>query len=200
MKHFIICVFAALALLGCGGSDLPTAHIAPVRVEMRGDSITAAAMEESAPGTPLIAKYLPAASEPVNLGLGGQRAWDSVVGRYGSLPSVWRADTVYTFSWGANECLQGLEVEWFKAQLNHILWVSAGYKRVIEAPWRMQNNTSDCNARIDLFRKAAVDIAAQYNVPVVIEDAQDNIGEGVHLTQDHMNRRAKLLADAVLKL
>ena len=169
-------------LVGCGaGAPSPDK---PVRVEQRGDSITHQAGQ-------MLADYLPTGSEVINMGVDGSMARD--IGT-----PAFRADTVHTFSYGVNECIGAVSPESYRATLNHILTAGRGYLIVLEAPWRVVDPR--CNPAIDLYRAVVVELGKLYGVPVVIEDDQTHIGEGIHLTESHMRVRAQLLAAAILKL
>jgi hypothetical protein len=169
-------------LTGCGGGA--ASPIPPVRVEQRGDSITHQAGQ-------MLADYLPTDSVVINMGVDGAMARD--IGT-----PAFRADTVHTFSYGVNECIGAVSPESYRETLNHLLAAGQGYKIVLEAPWRVVDPR--CNPTIDQYRAVVVELGVRYGVPVVIEDDQTHIGEGLHLPESHMRTRAQLLAAAILKL
>lgn len=150
------------------------------KVEMFGDSITHQAGQT-------IEQFLPCYTV-INHGSDGTMA------RQMALP-VWDKETVYTVSYGVNECLNNVSPNDYRLALNHILNAANGQRIVIEAPWRVVDPR--CNPMIEEYRAVAVQLGALYNVPVAIEDNQDHIGEGIHLPQTHMQARAELLATLI---
>jgi hypothetical protein len=192
-------------LAGCdSGVGVPVVPVVvvrrPVRVEQRGDSITHQSGD-------YLWQALPAGSFVVNYGLDGQQASDAVAGIYGTLPTTLDKDTFYTFSWGANECLQGSGPEVFKSNLQHIITQMRGYRTILEAPWSLTNQSSACSDHIQEYRQVIVDLVRTYqgipgyNIGMpVLDTNQDNIGEGIHLGADHSKLRMKLMADAIYKL
>lgn len=189
MKNTLASLFIALAaiiLIACGGgvpsvtsSDAATR----CRVEMRGDSITHQAGH-------VIEQVLPGC-EVVNLGVDASILADVV-----QPVMVFDKDTIYTYSYGTNECMGGrMSVADYKATLNHVAVQGKGYKLVFEAPWRVQH--ADCRNAMYAYRQAVVDVGRLHGVPVVIENDLSHSGDEVHLTFEHMRARAGLLAAAV---
>lgn len=181
-------LFLALCLLftACGDGLQPviTRNAATCRtVYMYGDSITNQAGQT-------IEQFIPCYTI-VNHGSDGTMARDMVM-------PAWSKEAVYTISYGANECLGAVSPDDYRLSLNHILNAGRGYKIVLEAPWRVVDPR--CNPMIEQYRTVVVELGKQYSVPVVIENTQEHIGEGIHLTQAHMRERAKLLAAQILKL
>lgn len=189
-SHFNLALLAAcfmFALAGCGSGSQN-----PVRVEQRGDSITMEAKQ-------ILADYLPAGSEVINLALDGQKASDSISGWYGSMP-VFRTDTVYTFSWGVNEALNSYSDLDYSQSMEYVFKACQGFKCVIEAPWLMTSPRADSPNTVIRYREILRKHGIKYNVPVVFEDNQEHVGDGIHFREPHMRLRAQLLADAILKL
>lgn len=151
-------------------------------VHMYGDSITHQAGLT-------IAEFLPCWSIENN-GVDGTAIWDM------PMPDL-NKNHVYTISYGTNECLSEVNVEIYKSTLNHVLVGLSGYKVVVEAPWRV---THPSCRNIEDYRQAAVFLGNKYNIPVVLEQDQTHIGDGIHLPYAHTRERARLLAEAVLKL
>jgi hypothetical protein len=174
----------ALLLTGCGGGTDTIEDVQTCRkIEMFGDSITLQAKHT-------IAEFLPCYTI-VNHGRGG-----SMAGQI-ALPS-WDKETVYTVSYGANECLQHVSIAQYRASIVRILEAGRGYRIVLEAPWRLTN--PKCSPQVENFRQVVVELGALYNVPVAELDMnQDHDGGGIHLRQPHAILRAQLLAAAVLK-
>lgn len=155
-----------------------------MRIEQRGDSITYFAQQ-------MLKEYLPADATVINLGVGGQRAREITI-------PTFRTDTIYTFSFGTNECLSAVPVAEFRQTIANILELGKGYKIALEAPWLVTHPS--CAPVVNQYRAAIVSLGQQYGVPVSIENTTDHDGGGVHLTQAHMQLRARLLADAILRL
>lgn len=182
----MLCAFVwVLFLAGCGSGASAPIPDKPVRVEQRGDSITHQAGQ-------MLADYLPVGSTVINLGVDGAMARDITV-------PAFQSGTVYTFSYGTNECLGGVSPDDYRATLNHILNAGRGYSVVLEAPWRVVDPR--CNPTIEQYRQVVVDLGKQYSVPVVIEDDQTfNAIDGIHIPESHMRSRAQLLAEAIKAL
>ena len=183
--HTLI-ISLSIILAGCGSSNTPEviANSKPVRVEQRGDSITNQAGQ-------ILADYLPAGSDVINLGV------DATIAQETNIP-VFQLGTIYTFSYGANECMRNISPESYRLSLNDILHRGRGFALVLEAPWRIL--ASQCNPNIELYRDVVVNLGKQYNVPVVIENDQSHIGDELHIPEAHTRARAQLLAAAILKL
>lgn len=177
---------------GCGSSEAPVVP-APTKkrkLVMYGDSITNQAGQ-------IIEQFLPG-WEVVNLGVDASILADVI-----KPMMVFDPDTVYSFSYGANECLgQRISVEDYWSSWNHVAsQAKAGgrnIKVVFEAPWLLLDPR--CNPYIEAYRAEVLRVGKAYGIPVVIENNQDHIGEGIHLTQAHMTARAALLAAEVLKI
>lgn len=153
-------------------------------VEMYGDSITNQAGQT-------IEEFLPCYTV-TNHGSDGTMAYQMPM-------PAWDKETVYTISYGTNECLGSVSPESYRLSLNHILNAGRGQRIVLEAPWRVVDPR--CNWQIEAYRQIVVDLGKLYGVPVTALDPnQDHIGEGIHLTQPHMRERARLLAAEILKL
>jgi hypothetical protein len=192
-SKFLIVISLALIIFGCGSGAPNAAPVQePVVVYQYGDSITRQA------GTTLL-DYLPVGSTVVNMGLDGQKASDATNGRYGSMP-IFEKDKIYTFSWGVNEALNGFSDLDYELPMNYVFNACKGYKCVIEAPWLMLNPQNNAPDAVIRYRAILKRLGAQYNIPVVFEDSQEHIGEGIHLTEAHMRIRAGLLAAEILKL
>lgn len=177
----------ALLLVGCGGNTTPDLSSGVAcRIEMRGDSITHQAGQ-------MIEQFLPGC-EVNNFGVDASILADVV-----QPVMTFDRDTVYTFSYGVNECLGGrMSVADYKATLNHVATQGKGYKLVFEAPWRVTHEA--CRSEMQAYRQAVVDVGLLHGVPVVVENEQGHNGDEVHLTYAHMLARAKLLATAILKI
>lgn len=199
----VLATLLTLALTACGGSD-NTALEAPktaVRVEMRGDSITRQTYQ-------YLEQDLAPGSTVANLGLDGARAYDVLTGRYGSMPGNADKDTVYSFSFGANECLGGDGPAFLAENLEKIVVQMKGYKTVIEAPWHLlYGGPQNCTLHIDNYRLEVENIYKKYRAAVgyrvsmpVIDMHTDTIGDGIHLGEEHSRYRTKLLAEAIYKL
>jgi hypothetical protein len=204
MKHFSIILSLALSLLtACGGDtppEPPKIRTAIV-VEMRGDSITRQTHQ-------YLEQDLAVGSTVINMGLDGARAYDVWSGRYGSMPSSPSHDVTYTFSFGANECLGGYGPAFLEENMERIILQMKGYKTVIEAPWYLlYGGAHNCTLNIDNYRLAVEGLYKKYggqagfkvSMPV-IDMRTDNIGEGIHLGEEHSRYRTSLLADAIYKL
>jgi hypothetical protein len=165
--------------------DAPSSGTASCRkVEMYGDSITHQAGQT-------IEEFLPCYTV-TNHGSDGTMAYQMPI-------PPWDKETVYTVSYGTNECLNSVSIESYRLSLNHILNAGRGQRIVLEAPWLVVDPR--CNPNIDQYRAVVVDLGKLYGVPVAVLNVnQDHIGEGIHLTQAHMRERARLLAAEVLKL
>lgn len=171
-------LFFTIFLFGCGDSTAISSDVEVCRtVKMYGDSITLQAKQT-------IAEFLPCYTIE-NHGVGGAKASQMP-------PPQWDSETVYTISYGANECLNKVPVESYRLTLNHILNEAKGHKVVLEAPWRLTNPR--CAGRIDQYRNVVVELGAQYGVPVAIENDQTHDGGGIHLPTSHTRARAELLA------
>lgn len=205
MKYFYA-IFLAILVSACGSgsNDLPTAQVSPVyltyEVEQRGDSIKNQAGQT-------LEKYLPKGSKVTNFGLDGQRAWDMVVGRYGSLPVNMQPSVYYSFDFGANECLQNTGTQFFKDNIEHTIFYMKGFRTIIIAPWKITNPSGGCDVQVESYRQVVVDLIAKYkkepgyNVTMPALDInQDNIGEGIHLGQGHTDLRAELESRAIYSL
>jgi hypothetical protein len=192
-SKYLIIVSLALIVFGCGsGSPTPPVVQPSLIVYQYGDSITRQA------GTILL-DYLPAGSTANNMGLDGQKASDATNGRYGSMP-VLEQGKVYTFSWGVNEALNGFTDSEYELPMNHVFNACKGFKCVIEAPWLMVNPQNNAPEAVVRYRAILKRLGVQYNIPVIFEDSQEHIGDGIHPNEAHARIRAKLLADAILKL
>lgn len=178
IKMFLTLAILSLTLTACGDSTATDIENPICRkVEMYGDSITYQARQT-------IEEFLPCYTV-VNRGVAGAMA------RAMPIPQ-WDSETVYTISYGANECLNKVPVESYRLTLNHILNEAKGHKVVLEAPWRLTNPR--CAGRIDQYRNVVVELGAQYGVPVAIENDQTHDGGGIHLPTSHTRARAELLA------
>jgi hypothetical protein len=181
-----IALFTAMILIACAADVGIYPDPVPLNnhiLKRHGDSITHQAGDD-------IKEFLPSWLVE-NRGVDGAMAQD--IGT-----PAFEVGVTYSFSYGTNECLGAVPPENYRLSLNHILNAAKGYRVVLEAPWRVVDPR--CNPRVDEYRQVVVDLGKAYSVPVVIEDNQDHIGEGIHLTQAHMRERARLLAAAILKL
>lgn len=204
MKKISLILSLALSLLtACGGSDAPPepAPRKAVIVEMRGDSITRQTYQ-------YLERDLVPGSTVINMGLDGARAYDVWSGRYGSMPSSPSPDVTYTFSFGANECLGGDGPAFLEENMERIILQMKGYKTVIEAPWHLlYGGAHNCTLNIDNYRLAIEGLYKKYKgasgfkvAMPVIDMRTDNIGEGIHMGEEHSRYRTKLLADAIYQL
>lgn len=184
-KKCLVLVVGVWALLGCGDGAVVAFDVATrCHVVMQGDSITHQAGQT-------IAQFLPGCSID-NKGVDASILADVV-----QPVMVFDQGTVYTYSYGANECLgQRVSVADYKATLNHVATQAKGYKLIFEAPWNLTNPA--CYAAP--YRQAVYDVGLAHGVPVVIENGRDHIGDGIHLTAAHTVERARLLAAAVEKM
>jgi hypothetical protein len=180
---WVLLFLAFTLVLAACGEGVPVAK-PPPPVWQRGDSITQQA------GQTLLG-YLPAGTVLQNMGVPGSMARDV------ELPTYVK-DAIYTYSFGVNECIGGVPPEEYRAALNHLVQKGIGFALVLEAPWRVTDPR--CSNTIDLYRAVVVDLGRQYGVPVAIEDNQEHDGNGIHLTQAHMEVRAQVLARAISKL
>ncbi len=108
MLYIKCAVLFALSIFlhGCGDSTVTSSDVAVCRkVEMHGDSITLQAKQT-------IAEFLPCYAIE-NHGVGGAKASQM------PLPK-WDSETVYTISYGANECLNKVPVESYRLTLHMI--------------------------------------------------------------------------------
>ena len=179
------CIF--FTLTGCA-DGVPVAASSDTatrcHVVMRGDSITNQAGQT-------IAEFLPNCTVD-NLGVDASILADVV-----QPVMSFDKNTIYTYSYGANECLgERVSVADYRATLNHVAAQGKDYRLVFEAPWRLTHSA----CRIDAYRQAVVDIGGRYGIPVVIENDQSHSGDNIHLTQAHMRERARLLAVAITKI
>jgi hypothetical protein len=165
-------------------SDVVTCPaISPV-LRMKGDSITHQAGQT-------IKEFLPCWTV-INEGVDGTMVRDLGT-------PIFRTGEKNSISFGTNECLNDVSVLDYTLALNHVLWTGIGYDLVLEAPWRVVDPR--CSPYIDYYIAAVIALGLIYFVPVVqLDKNQDHIGEGIHLTQEHMRTRAQLLANAVKKL
>lgn len=182
--NFLILILATVLLTSCSdGITTPPPPVTCRKVEMFGDSITRQAGQ-------IITQFLPCYTV-INHGA------DGTMVRHMRHP-VWDDETIYTISYGANECLRGVSVSDYRLALNHVLNESKGKKVILEAPWQLVNPL--CSSRIDQFREVVVGLSKKYDVPVVELDMnRDHDGAGIHLPQSHTTSRAKLLATEILK-
>lgn len=124
-----------------------------------------------------------------NYGKDAQMTYHAITGVYGSID--WSADALYVFSWGTNEALQNISPDQFRLDLNHVVSIvkKMGNPVVIEAPIRGQ------------FVDIISEISQLYKVPVASYTPLQSefIWDGVHLTGEGLDNRAKILAAVVLK-
>lgn len=181
----LVLVVAVWALLGCGDGAVVASDTATrCHVVMQGDSITHQAGQT-------IAQFLPGCSID-NKGVDASILADVV-----QPVMVFEPGTIYTYSYGANECMgQRVAVADYAATLHHVATQAKGYKLIFEAPWDLTHPS--CNAAP--YRQAVIDVGAAHGVPVVIENGRDHIGDGIHLTATHTVERARMLAVAIEKM
>ena len=179
-------IIVACMFSGCG-SGTPEAPVAPVCrvVHMYGDSITHQAGQA-------IEEFLPCYTV-INHGSDGTMAYQMPM-------PTWDKETVYTISYGTNECLNNVSLDSYRLSLNHILNAGRGYKIVLEAPWLVVDPR--CNWQVEQYRQIVVDLGKLYNVPVATLDLDQsfNPNDGIHIPPDHMRERANLVAAEILKL
>ena len=179
MKYHIAILAAAL-LISCGDTE-PVKTATPCHVKMYGDSITHQAGQT-------INQFLLGCTVE-NLGVDAS-ILDDVLEPIMYLDKA----LIYTFSYGANECIGGRKsVSEFTSSLNHLAVQSIGHRVIIEAPWNLTHPACDAKS----YRQAALDVGAKFNMPVVIEDSREHIGDDVHIPYSHTFVRAKALADAI---
>lgn len=186
-----------LSLTACGGGDSEPQQvqfdlITPRHVVVSGDSITLQG------GTRIfdhLKSSLPQGSTFENRGRNAQRALEMIEGTYGSLPEL-NKNSIYVFSFGTNEYLQGRPVQEYIDSIETILNLYRGYTVVLEAPWLVVNQGCSCNNIIE-FREKLKQLGLKYNVPVVLENSKDNT-DTIHLTGQHMDERAALVATTIL--
>jgi hypothetical protein len=199
-KILIFLVIALLSACGTGGGEVPVVERprTGVVVHLYGDSVTDGA-------APYLSNYLAAGSTVYNYASWGQRAGGAI---NDGLPVNRDANHYYTFSWGVNECLNGEGTVYFQNSLEHIIQYMKGYRTVIEAPWHvLYGGIYNCTANIDNYRLVVQNLyhkykdASGYNIAMPeIESRTDNIGDGIHLGEEHSRFRMQLLADAIYKL
>lgn len=180
---YLFIALVAILLIACndGTSTVTSSDTATCRtVHMYGDSITHQAGQT-------IEEFLPCYSV-INHGADGTMARDMPM-------PVWDKEAIYTISHGVNECLGNVSPESYRLSLNHILNAGKGQRIVLEAPWRVVDPR--CSDNIEQYRQVVVDLGRFYGVPVAIENNQDHIGEGIHLTQNHMRARAEVVANLI---
>jgi hypothetical protein len=189
MRFLIASVCVALFACGSGTSG-------PIAVELRGDSITQAAKG-------ILADHLPN-SKVTNLGLGGQKAGDMLAGTYGSMPNTRSYDTVYAFSFGANECIRNTPLAEYKKNIDAVVVAMKGYKTVLEAPWLITTDENGCNLKAPAFRQAVVDTVAKYSAysdyritMPALDYYQEPNGDIIHPGIEHLHKRAQLMAEAI---
>lgn len=197
-RRSFLTAIATSAVIACGGggSSAPT-KVAPAAVVYQsGDSITQQSGQ-------LLAEYLPAGSTVINRGLPGQQAFNMVNGDYGSLPPL-VAGAVYTYSFGANECLNGRGVGFYITYLEAAIIYTKGFITVIEAPWQLVNPANQCGDLSPSYQAATASLVnkyssvAGYKVSMAALDTdRSHDGAGIHLLEPHARLRMSLLGQAI---
>lgn len=189
----LVLVAATAFLSACGGS----ADTRASKIELRGDSITQHAKN-------ILADYVPVTLKVQNLGLGGQKVSDMLGGTYGAMPSTLNPDTVYSFSFGANECIRNIPVQEYEHNIREVLRLTKGAKVILEAPWLITTDENGCNQKVETFRKVIVDVVKEhkaldgyYVTMPQLDTYQEPGGDIIHPGADHLRMRAKLMAAAI---
>ena len=179
IKYFIL-VFFIVFLSACGTGETKVAEKVN-NVSYYGDSLVnhSGARLKNFLGIPV-----------TNHGMDAQMTYHAITGVYGSID--WSKEGLYVFSWGTNEALQGVTEGAYKQDMNHVIVEakSRGKLVVLEAPVRGQ------------FINTLRDLSAMHNVPLSQYSPvspSENHSDGVHLTDEGLNNRAKVLASVILK-